>query len=53
MVFFLETLSVRSRHLMGWIERKSVWLGRPRFADVFEGSEPLEGLQPPTIIVRH
>ena len=36
---------------MGWIEDKSVWLGCPDFADVFEGCEPLEGLQPPPVIV--
>jgi hypothetical protein len=36
---------------MGWIEVKSVWLDCPYFADVFEGREALEGLQPPPIIV--
>lgn len=36
---------------MGWIEGKSVWLGCPYFADVFEGCEALEGLQPPPVIV--
>ena len=36
---------------MGWIEGKSVWIDCPHFADVFEGREALEGLQPPPIIV--
>jgi ATP-binding cassette, subfamily C, bacterial len=36
---------------MGWIEDKSVWLACPDFADVFEGREALERLQPPPIIV--
>ena len=36
---------------MGWIEDKSVWLGCPDFADVFEGCEALEGLEPPPIII--
>ncbi len=36
---------------MVWIEVKPVRLGCPYFADVFEGRESLEGLQPPSIIV--
>ena len=36
---------------MGWIEDKSVSLNCPYFADVFEGCEPLEGLQPEPIII--
>ena len=36
---------------MVWIEDKSVGLGRPHFADAFEGRESLEGLQPPPIII--
>ncbi len=36
---------------MSWIKCKSVWFSCPHFADVFEGCESLEGLQPPTIIV--
>jgi len=36
---------------MGWIEVKSVELGSPHFADIFEGREGLEGLQPPPIII--
>ena len=36
---------------MGWVEGKSVWLGCPYFADVFEGCEALEGLETPSIIV--
>jgi hypothetical protein len=36
---------------MGWVYGKSVWLGCPYCADVFEGCEALEGLQPPPIIV--
>ena len=36
---------------MGWIERKSVWLDCPDFADVFEGRESFEGLQSSSIIV--
>ena len=36
---------------MGWIEDKSVWLCCPYFADVFEGREALEGLQPTPVIV--
>lgn len=36
---------------MGWIKCKSVWFGCPHFADVFEGGESLEGLQPPPISV--
>ena len=36
---------------MGWIEDKSDWLVCPYFADVFEGCEALEGLQPPPVIV--
>jgi hypothetical protein len=37
--------------LIGWVEPKSVWLGCPYFADVFEGCEALKGLQSPSIIV--
>lgn len=44
-------LGAYSRHLMGWIEFKSIGLGRPYFADVFEGGEALGGLQPPPITV--
>ena len=36
---------------MDWIEDKSVWLGCPYFADVFEGCEALEGFEPPPVIV--
>jgi hypothetical protein len=36
---------------MGWIEVKSVWLDCPYFADVFEGREAHESLQPPPIIL--
>ena len=36
---------------MGWIGDKSVWLDCPDFADVFEGCEALEGLEPPPIII--
>ena len=36
---------------MGWIKGKSVWLGCPHFADVFEGREAFEHLQSPPIIV--
>jgi len=36
---------------MGRIEFKSIGLGCPNFADVFEGREVLEGLQHPRIIV--
>ena len=36
---------------MGWVEHKSAWLRSPYFADVFEGREALEGLQPPRVIV--
>ncbi len=36
---------------MGWIERKSVWLDCPYFADVLEGGEAFEGLEPSSIIV--
>jgi hypothetical protein len=36
---------------MGWIDRKSVWLRCPYLADIFEGCEALEGLQPTAIIV--
>jgi len=37
--------------LYGRIERKSILLSCPHFADVFEGREALEGLQPAPIIV--
>ena len=36
---------------MVWVEFKSVGFGCPYFADVFEGREAFEGLQPPPIIV--
>jgi len=36
---------------MSWIKCKSVWFGCPHFADVFEGCESLECLEPPLIIV--
>lgn len=36
---------------MGWIEVKFVWLGFPHFADAYEWSEALEGLQPASISV--
>ena len=36
---------------MVWVEFKSVGFGCPYFADVFEGRETLEGLQPSAVIV--
>jgi hypothetical protein len=36
---------------MGWIEDISFGFDCPYFADVFEGCEALECLQPPAIIV--
>jgi hypothetical protein len=42
--FGLVALGVSSRHLMDWIEGKSVWGLRPELAEVFVGREGLEPL---------
>jgi hypothetical protein len=41
-------VGVQPRHLMGWIDGKSVWLDRPSSADVFVGRAAVHGLEPAT-----
>ena len=37
--------SVRSRHMMEWIDVEPVWLLCPELANVFEGREAFQGLE--------
>jgi hypothetical protein len=41
----IVVLGVQSRHLMGWIESKSVRIVLPAFADEFVGGESGEGFE--------
>ena len=51
MLCIAGTLGVWSRRLVGWVGGKSVGFDWPCFADIFEGCEALDGLQPPRIII--
>ena len=35
----------QSRHLMGWVENKSIWFFLPAFTDELEGGESTESLE--------
>lgn len=47
-----KQIFVSYQDVMGWIYTESSWLNCPDFADVLEGCEPLQGLQPSGEVVR-